>query len=144
MLVHEGVTFEPVWNGALMSLVAGVSTGKGGLPVLFLKEISHRTLDTMLGFATGVTLAATAFSLLIPAIELGGVSVTTAAFLGRNTCRQVSKCVWQHSARVPPAWTGSQFFRILEIRFAHRGRSPSPRGPATLAVPTKVLAIMDQ
>jgi ZIP family zinc transporter len=75
------VTFELVWLGAYMSLIAGVSTGIGGLPVLFLKEISHRTLDTMLGFAAGVMLAATAFSLLMPAIELGGVSVTVAAFL---------------------------------------------------------------
>lgn len=75
------MTLELVWFGAFVSLVAGASTGIGGLPVLFMKEISHRTLDTMLGFAAGVMLAATAFSLLIPAIELGGVLMTVAAFL---------------------------------------------------------------
>jgi ZIP family zinc transporter len=46
-----------------------------------MKEISHRTLDTMLGFAAGVMLAATAFSLLVPAIELGGVWITVLSFL---------------------------------------------------------------
>ncbi len=75
------MTAELVWLGAFASLVAGVSTGIGGLPVLFMKDISHRTLDTMLGFAAGVMLAATAFSLLVPAIELGGVWVSVAGFV---------------------------------------------------------------
>lgn len=38
-------------------------------------------LDAMLGFAAGVMLSATAFSLLAPAIELGG-PLTSAAGLG--------------------------------------------------------------
>lgn len=75
------MTLEFVWLGAFASLMAGLSTGLGGLPVLFMKEISHRTLDTMLGFAAGVMLAATAFSLLVPAIELGGVWVSVIGFV---------------------------------------------------------------
>lgn len=75
------MTIELVWLGAFASLVAGASTGLGGLPVLFMKDISHRTLDTMLGFAGGVMLAATAFSLLVPAIELGGVWVGVLGFV---------------------------------------------------------------
>ncbi len=46
-----------------------------------MKGISNRTLDTMLGFAAGVMLAATAFSLLVPAIELGGVWAAIIGFL---------------------------------------------------------------
>jgi len=57
-------------------LVAGLATGAGALPVLFTRRVSHRILDVMLGFAAGVMLAATAFSLLIPAIELGGIWIT--------------------------------------------------------------------
>lgn len=72
---------EHIWMGAFASLVAGVSTGLGALPVLFMKDISHRTLDTMLGFAAGIMLAATAFSLLVPAIELGGVWVAVVGFV---------------------------------------------------------------
>jgi len=67
--------------GLSASLVAGVATALGAVPVLFMKDISHRALDTMLGFAAGVMLAATAFSLLVPAIELGGVWLTVMGFV---------------------------------------------------------------
>jgi len=64
---------ELIRIGFLASLVAGLATGAGALPVLFTREVSDRILDVMLGFAAGVMLAATAFSLLLPAIELGGI-----------------------------------------------------------------------
>ena len=54
-----------VWLGTLASLVAGLATGFGALPVLFTKRVSDRLLDTMLEFAAGVMLAATSFSLLV-------------------------------------------------------------------------------
>jgi len=72
---------ELIQLGLFASLLAGLSTSLGALPVLFMKDISHRTLDTMLGFAAGVMLAATAFSLLVPAIELGGVWVAVVGFV---------------------------------------------------------------
>ncbi|MBE3519100.1 MAG: ZIP family metal transporter [Firmicutes bacterium] len=60
--------------GLVASLVAGLATGIGALPVLVLKGgVSRRCLDGMLGLAAGVMLAATAFSLLVPALEGGGV-----------------------------------------------------------------------
>jgi ZIP family zinc transporter len=62
--------------GVVASLVAGLATGVGALPVLFVKKISDRLLDIMLGFAAGVMLAASAFSLIVPAIDLGGVWIT--------------------------------------------------------------------
>ncbi|MEM3074272.1 MAG: ZIP family metal transporter [Nitrososphaerales archaeon] len=67
--------------GILASLIVGATTGFGGLPVLFMKNLNQRVLDTLLGFAAGVMLAATAFSLLIPAIEYGGVLQATPAFI---------------------------------------------------------------
>ena len=73
--------FEIIWIGFLASLMAGLATSLGGLPVLFMKGISHRTFDAMLGFAAGVMFAATAFSLIIPAIQLGGIWVTVTGFL---------------------------------------------------------------
>ncbi len=59
--------------GFIGSLAAGLATGVGALPVLFVKRPSKRYLDLMLGFAAGVMLAASVFSLLIPAIDEGGV-----------------------------------------------------------------------
>ena len=58
--------------GSIASLAAGLATGVGALPVLFTRRISERVLDVMLGFAAGVMLAATSFSLIVPAIDLGG------------------------------------------------------------------------
>ena len=63
---------EIVWLGTVASLVAGLATGAGALPVLFTKKISDRLLDVLLGFSAGVMLAATSFSLIVPAIDLSG------------------------------------------------------------------------
>jgi ZIP family zinc transporter len=63
---------EIIWFGLAASLLAGLATGAGALPVLFTKRISDRLLDVMLGFSAGVMLAATAFSLIVPAIDLSG------------------------------------------------------------------------
>jgi len=49
--------------GFLASLAAGLATGLGAIPVLFIERAPEKLLDTMLGFAAGVMLAATAFSL---------------------------------------------------------------------------------
>lgn len=59
--------------GLLGSLAAGMATGLGALPAMITTRVSPRALNGMLGFAAGVMLAATAFSLLIPAINDGGV-----------------------------------------------------------------------
>ncbi|MDH5267458.1 MAG: ZIP family metal transporter [Candidatus Bathyarchaeota archaeon] len=63
---------EIVWLGTVASLAAGLATGAGALPVLFAKKISDRLLDVLLGFSAGVMLAATSFSLIVPAIDLSG------------------------------------------------------------------------
>jgi ZIP family zinc transporter len=52
------------------SLVAGLSTGLGALPVLFVRRLSPRLTSALLGFGGGVMLAASAFSLLGTAFEL--------------------------------------------------------------------------
>ncbi|MEM3797888.1 MAG: ZIP family metal transporter [Candidatus Bathyarchaeia archaeon] len=66
---------EVIWFGSAASMLAGLATGAGALPVLFVRNFSDRLLDVMLGFSAGVMLAATFFSLLIPAISIGGIWV---------------------------------------------------------------------
>lgn len=76
--------------GVLATIGTGLATGVGALPVLLTRRVSERLLDAMLGFAAGVMLAATAFSLLLPAMESGsllwgpwGIAVVLAGlFLG--------------------------------------------------------------
>ena len=53
----------------LASLVAGLFTPVGALPVILFTRISQRTEDTLMGFGAGVMLAATAFSLPKPVVE---------------------------------------------------------------------------
>ncbi|MDH5798525.1 MAG: ZIP family metal transporter [Paracoccaceae bacterium] len=69
--------------GGFASLLAGLMTGVGAMLVLFGKSISRRTNDALLGFAAGVMLSASFFSLIIPGIQAGEDiygSITPAAF----------------------------------------------------------------
>ena len=60
-----------VATGLIASLLAGLATGVGALPALFFKDVPDKILNTMLGGAAGVMLAATSFSLIIPGIDHG-------------------------------------------------------------------------
>jgi zinc transporter, ZIP family len=57
--------------GFVASMLAGLATGVGALPALFFKNVPDKILNTMLGGAAGVMLAATSFSLIVPGIESG-------------------------------------------------------------------------
>jgi zinc transporter, ZIP family len=57
--------------GFIASILAGLATGLGALPVVFFRNISNNLFSSLLGAAAGVMLAATAFSLLVPGIESG-------------------------------------------------------------------------
>ena len=57
-------------QGALLGgLFAAFATALGTLPVLLSQQFSQRTYDSMLGFGAGVMLAASSFSLVIPALS---------------------------------------------------------------------------
>jgi ZIP family zinc transporter len=68
------------------SAVAGMATGVGALPVLAIKGISQRLESAFLGFAAGVMLAASFFSLILPGLEAveerGGSSTMAAGIVG--------------------------------------------------------------
>lgn len=52
------------------TVIAGLSTGIGALPALTTARLSDRTISLLLGFGGGVMIAASAFSLVAPALEL--------------------------------------------------------------------------
>ncbi len=60
---------DHITMGLLASLLAGAATGLGAIPVLLGGQFTRRTLDLMLGLAAGVMLSASAFSLLVPALD---------------------------------------------------------------------------
>ena len=51
--------------------VAALATALGALPALFVREISVRWEDIMLGFGAGVMAAAASFSLILPGVDAG-------------------------------------------------------------------------
>lgn len=55
--------------GVVGSLLAGLASAVGALPIYFLKTVTRRMQGILLGFGAGVMLAATSFSLIIPGIE---------------------------------------------------------------------------
>lgn len=66
-----------VWMGFLASLLAGLLTGVGALGVFLIRTLSARIEDGLLSFAAGIMLAASFFSLLLPAIEYGEAQYDT-------------------------------------------------------------------
>lgn len=70
--------FNIVWLGIAASLAAGLATGIGSIPIFFTRNFSRKLLDALLGAAAGVMLAATSFSLIVPAIAKGGGGIAGA------------------------------------------------------------------
>jgi ZIP family zinc transporter len=60
---------------------AGLATGIGGFGVLLVRNPSARLLDGLLGFTAGVMLAASSFSLLVPALAVGELWQVLAGFV---------------------------------------------------------------
>lgn len=71
--------FDVILLGAAASFLTGLSTGIGGALIYLSKHISKKMLDASLGVAAGVMLAATSFSLIIPAIQFAGGGAKGAA-----------------------------------------------------------------
>ncbi len=62
--------FDPIVQALLATCFTWFMTALGAGVVFFFKTISRRMLDTMLGFAAGVMIAASFWSLLAPSIEM--------------------------------------------------------------------------
>jgi len=100
----------------LAGLAAAAATAVGTLPVLTRQPLSERTLDALLGFGAGVMLAATAFSLLVPALE-------AAASLGHGR--------WGASGSVALAMLlGGALLRLLDRLLPHEPFIKGPEGRA--------------
>lgn len=61
---------SPILMGLYAGLVTWLFTSLGAGAVFLKKDFSRKTLDAMLGFAAGVMLSASFFSLINPALEL--------------------------------------------------------------------------
>ena len=64
-----------------MVVASGLATGVGGLGLIAFRNPSDRALDAALGFTAGVMLAATMFSLLVPALDRGSLGEVLAGLV---------------------------------------------------------------
>lgn len=75
--------FDPIMQALFASLFTWAVTAAGAAVVFFTSDFNKKLLDSMLGFAAGVMIAASFWSLLAPGIEmaehLGQISWLTAA-----------------------------------------------------------------
>lgn len=62
------ITFLKNFNPVIQALLAGIFTW--GLTAFIIKEMNEKIINTMLGFAGGIMIAASYWSLLAPAIEM--------------------------------------------------------------------------
>jgi len=97
---------HPVLQALLATCFTWLMTALGAAVVFPARELSRKTLDAMLGFAAGVMIAASCWSLLIPSIEMAEE--------------------WSIPAWVPAAvgfLVGAAFLRLIDrvLPHLHRG-----------------------
>jgi ZIP family zinc transporter len=64
------VNLNPIWQALLATLFTWFLTAMGAAVVFFFKSVNRKVLDAMLGFAAGVMIEGSYWSLLAPAIEM--------------------------------------------------------------------------
>jgi ZIP family zinc transporter len=76
------VDWQLIALGTGASAGAGLATAAGALPVFVVRNISQALQNSFLGFAAGVMLAASFFSLILPGLELAQEASGSAAIAG--------------------------------------------------------------
>ena len=76
-MVDYFVNFHPVFQAFLATCFTWFLTALGAAGVFFTRTVNKKILDPLLGFAGGVMIAASYWSLLAPALEMAeGISTT--------------------------------------------------------------------
>jgi ZIP family zinc transporter len=86
----------PISQAFVATLGTYLLTAIGTVPVLFFRSTPRRLMDAMMGFAAGVLVAASCWSLLVPAIEAGGVAAATMGLLAGGALLYVGDQLLPH------------------------------------------------
>ena len=70
MIMEWFTDLHPIWQALYATCFTWFLTALGAGSVFFLKSMKRKVLDGMLGFAAGVMIAASYWSLLVPAIKM--------------------------------------------------------------------------
>lgn len=69
-MVDSFLGFHPIVQALIATCFTWLMTALGAAVVFLVRDVSRKLLDTMLGFAAGVMIAASYWSLLAPAMEM--------------------------------------------------------------------------
>jgi len=70
--MNDSLSHRVLFQALLAGLFTWSMTGLGAATIFIFKKINQKILDVMLGFAAGVMIAASFWSLLAPSIEMAG------------------------------------------------------------------------
>lgn len=87
---------DPVTQAFVATLGTYLLTAIGTLPVLLFYSAPRRLMDALMGFAAGVMVAASCWSLLIPAIDTGGLWAAVIGLLAGGAFIYVADQVLPH------------------------------------------------
>lgn len=100
------------------SAAAGLATAVGATPVFVIRNISDRLQDAFLGFAAGVMLAASFFSLILPGLEvaeersgsaaIAAAIVAAALLLGAGTLHIINRLAPHEHFIIGPTERGAE------------------------------------
>lgn len=70
-----------VWEIIIYSFISGILTGTGAVITIFFKHIEDKWISTALGFAAGIMIGLSTFSLIPHAIESGSITTVIIGFI---------------------------------------------------------------
>jgi ZIP family zinc transporter len=88
--------FGPISQAFIATIGTYLLTVIGTLPVLFFRSAPRSLMDAMMGFAAGVMVAASCWSLLVPAIAAAGVLPAAVGLLAGAACLYVGDQLLPH------------------------------------------------
>lgn len=106
-----------IYYGLVGSLLAGLMTAVGAMPVLFGRAPGERLQNTMLGFAAGVMLAASFFSLIIPALGIAELDYP--------------ESVWPAGIAALGILAGAGTMMLINALVPHEHFQSGPEGPSS-------------
>lgn len=106
----------------IAATITMLATGLGGLPFVFFRTIPANFARMAWALAGGMMLSASIFNLIIPGVELGGItSVAIGVFIGTVLFGLASRSIGSHDITVSgiTGKTGRRIAMILGTMFIH-------------------------
>lgn len=107
--------FEILLNAFLGGLVCLVATSLGAMIAFIKTSLSGKKLDFFFGFSIGIMMAASFFSLLQPALETGGITITSIGFLAGSILMYGSDLFIPHEHLLKASGENKESSRLMKI-----------------------------